>query len=64
MPSVEGMVCGDADQDPSPTNRLLLPNWQILCNWTEAGGPQQTRVVLMLSTSLSDFYREKILALS
>lgn len=64
MPSVEGMACEAADQDPSPTNRLLLPNWQALCRWTEGGGPQETRVILVLSTSLSEFYRDKILALS
>ncbi|MCB6177829.1 hypothetical protein LHP98_06750 [Rhodobacter sp. Har01] len=60
MPQVEGMVCGPDTPDPSPTNRLLLPNWRGLCRWQ--GG--EARVVLVLSPSLAESHRQDLAALA
>jgi hypothetical protein len=60
MPAVEGMDCTAAAPDPSPTNRLLLPNWRAECRWMVAGEPRQSDVVLILSASAAEITRRGI----
>lgn len=60
MPQVDGMECAPAPPDPSPTNRLILPNWRAECRWSEGGRERQSAVVLFLSESAADAARASI----
>lgn len=60
MPQVEGMDCVPIAPDPSPTNRLILPNWRAECRWSEGGRERESAVVLVLSESAADAARASI----
>lgn len=60
MPEVPGMTCTAATPDPSPTNRMFLPNWRAECRWPVAGQTRQSDVVLILSASAAEITRNGI----